>query len=194
MKNFCGISILFFVLLVPVNHTIAQVDSMKFAGIKITVPPKDKNNNSYLFMTIGYQFPSWYRVPMIPENAADMKIRGNMNVKVPGWFAGIGIMKKTGSHFEAGLLVDFYKSSITVAEAGQRSTSDWVYEQSNNLSYYTEVFENNIDRISEVISFRASIRYKLPLGKFQFWGGIAPGTFSSTINYSENHNNDSCNH
>jgi len=188
MKHIHLILILF--CLVPFVHTIAQVDSMKFDGIKIVVPSKEKAGNTYFFISTGYQFPSWCRVPMIPENARHMNIKGDMNVKVPGWFAGIGIIKKTKTHFEAGLLVDFYTTSIPVAYSGQRSTSEWVYAQNNYLSYFTQIFDNSIHRKSEVISFRASIRYKLPLGRFQFWGGLAPGTFSSTIKYSEENNNE----
>lgn len=171
-------------MFIPGIHTLAQVDSMKTEGIKIVIPATDKTGNTYFFITTGYMFPSWCRVPMIPENPGSMKIRGSMNVKVPGWFAGIGLLKKAGSHIEAGLLADIYQSRIPVARPGQRSTSDWVYLQNNKSNFYTDIFDHSVYRKSTVISIRASIRYKIPVGKFRFWAGLAPGTFSSVINYS----------
>jgi hypothetical protein len=188
MKKYCLISILFRLLLFPVNQAIGQVDSTKFKGVKITVPSKEKKNNTYFILAGGYQNPSWYRVPMIPENHSNLTIKGNMNVKVPGWFAGFGFMKKTRTPFEVGLLVDFYKTSIPVAYSGQNSTSDWLMMvQSGNPNYLSA---NDIDRISEVYSFKASIRYKISLAKTQFWCGLAPGTFSSKVWFKEINNNE----
>ena len=108
-----------------------------------------------------------------------------MEVYIPGWTAGIGIMKKTKSRFEAGLLADYYRNSVRVAISGQSSTSEWVYEQSGNTSYFTRVFENDINRINEAISFRGTVRYKVPVNIFRVFGGVTGGTFSNNISFVE---------
>lgn len=180
------IIILSYLVLHPSDYLFAQADTLKFDGVEVIVPSTGKKkNNTYFLISSGYQLPSCYRVPMIPEISHNMEVRDNMYVKVPGWFAGIGIVKRTRSRFEFGILANYYETSIPVAKSGQRSTSNWVYEQSGNGSYFTEVFENDVDRISEVFSFHATVRYKIPAGKFQFWAGLSPGTFSSKINFSD---------
>jgi hypothetical protein len=157
---------------------------MKLDGVKVIIPSKEKKKkSSYFIVSAGYQLPSWYRVPMTQEYPHNMITDGSMNVKVPGKFAGIGIMKKTKSHFEFGILGNYYETNIPIARKGQKSTSDWVYEQSG--SYKTDFDTLDIDRISEVFSIRATVRYKIPAGKFQFWGGIAPGTYSSKIEFTD---------
>jgi hypothetical protein len=186
-KFYLGTFILTFLMFV--NQLFAQTDTSVVVGVKVKVPSKEKKNTSYIFLTGGYQNPAWYRVPVIPEFPVNMEIKGD-KVRVPGWFAGIGIMKKTRTKFEVGILADFYKSTIPVAFSGQRSTGDWVLEQSANTTAFTDVFSSDINRVSEVIAIRASIRYKIPAGNFQFWGGIAPGTFSSKVYFSESGFND----
>lgn len=166
------------------NQLYAQKDTSSIVGIKIKVPEKSKKNNSYIFITGGFQNPVFYKLPVIPEFPVNMVLDGN-SAKASGWFAGFGIMKKGKSNFEVGILGDFYKTTIPVAIEGQRSTGDWVYEQTANTSYFTDVFLTDINRVSEVISIRAAVRYKIPVGKIHFWGGIAPGTFSSKVYFSE---------
>ena len=179
--------ILFSLILLPLTsfNVKAQEDSKNIDGITIIVEEKDKSKNSYIFISGGYQAPAWIRVPMTPENSPDIHKQGNMKVQVPGWFTGFGIIKKTKSRFEAGLLADYYKSCIPVAYSGQRSTSDWVYEQNFNTGYFTQVFEDDILRVNETLSFRGVIRYKIPVPNFSFWGGLTGGTFSSKISFNE---------
>jgi hypothetical protein len=189
MRKLYLIFSIFTLFIFPLHNAAAQSDSGEIKGIKIIVPSKEKKNNSYFFISGGYQFASWYKVPMVPENHTGLTTKGHMDVKVPGWFCGIGIMKKTRSNFEVGILADFYRTIIPLAYSGQRSTSDWVFEQTGNVSYFTDVFENDINRISEVYSFRAAVRYKVPIGKFQIWGGLAPGTYASKIYFVEKNSN-----
>jgi len=191
MKIFILLPVLFFPLFFPGFNVIAQADTLKYADVKVIVPSiKKKPRTSYFLFSAGYQVPAKYKLPMIPENPYNIDVTGDLNVKVPGWFAGIGLMKRTRSRFEAGLLVDYYRASTPVAYAGQRSTSDWVYERSGSTNYFTDVFENNIDRVSEVFTVRATVRYKLPLGNFRIWGGLAPGTFASNIRFMEEGNSE----
>jgi hypothetical protein len=185
MTKYHVVCTLVFLWILPVNYVTAQVEVKKNSAVKIKVPSKEKKNTSYYFFTIGHQYPTWYNVPMIPQYPVNMVYSGKMKVQVPGWYAGIGIMKKTRTNFEVGLLGDFYKTTIPVALAGQRSTSEWVSEKRGGVSAFTDTFVNDVSRISEVYSIRASIRYKIPVGIFQFWGGIAPGTFSSKIYFAE---------
>jgi hypothetical protein len=173
-------------ILLDIDFAVAQTDTIQYEGVKVILQKEHKKNNTCFLFSMGYQLPAWYRVPMIPENSKDMKINGNMKVKVPGWFAGLGIIKTTRTNFEIGILLDYFKSTIPIAYAGQRSTSEWVYEQSGNETSFTDVFEKDIFRISEVISIRATVRYKVPIGKCQIWGGISPGTFAGSIHFSEN--------
>ncbi len=176
--------IILIITMFPVNYIFSQADTVKLDGVKVIIPSKEKKKkSSYFIISGGYQLPAWYRVPMIPEYPQNMIIDGNMDVKVPGKFAGIGIMKKSKSRFEFGILANYYETSIPIAMAGQRSTSDWVYEQSG--SYTTDFYTLDIDRISEVFSIRATVRYKIPAGKLQFWGGVSPGTYSSKIEFTD---------
>jgi hypothetical protein len=188
LAKFKSIGFIFLsLLLIPLTYinVQAQEDSKDVDGITIIVEEKDKSKNSYIFISAGYQAPAWIRVPMTPENSPDIHKQGNMKVKVPGWFTGFGIIKKTKSRFEAGLLADYYKSQIPVAYSGQRSTSDWVYDQNFNTGYFTQVFEDDILRVNETLSFRGVIRYKIPVHNFSFWGGLTGGTFSSRISFNE---------
>lgn len=186
LRKITPLLILFFGCLLFLPHSLrAQYDTIVHEGVKVIVPLKEKKSNSYLFICGGAQLPAWTKVPMTPEDPKNMILNGRMSVKSAGWFAGIGILKKTKSNFEIGLLGDYYRSSIPVAFSGQRSVSEWVFVQSDSSSLYTDVFANDINRVSEVLSFRASIRYKIPIGKLQLWGGIAPGTFSSRIYFDE---------
>jgi hypothetical protein len=188
MRKFYVIFILLHLLFIADNQSFAQADTTKSFGVKVTAPGNENRNTTYFFISAGQQLPGWYHVPMIPEFPVNMELNGKMNVRVPGWFAGIGIMKKTKTKFEVGLLCDFYKTTIPIAFSGQRCVSEWDYVQRKAGTFYTEIRENDINRISEVYAIRASIRYKIPFGPFQFWGGIAPGTFSSKVYYSETGN------
>jgi len=163
---------------------LAQYDTSVVSGVTIKVPVKEKKKNSYIFLTGGFQNPTWYKVPVIPEFPVNMVIKGS-SVKASGWFAGFGIMKKSKKHFEVGLLADFYKTTIPVAYSGQRATGEWVTTQTPDSSSFTDVFTTDMKRVSEVISLRASVRYKIPVGKIQFWGGIAPGTYSCKVYFPE---------
>lgn len=196
MQNFKNRYFLLFIitlffLSVAVNAD-AQGDTLKYEGVKVIVPPKEVNTgNTYFIFSGGYQLPSWYRVPMIPVNQGNVQYRGNIEAKVPGWFTGIGVIKRTRSNFEVGILADYFQNTIPVALSGESSTSEWVFEQPGSTSNITEVFLYDIDRINQVISVRATIRYKIPLGKFQVWGGLAPGTFSTKIYFAESNRNES---
>ena len=174
------------ILLFQVHLIFAQADTMKFEGVKVIVPQSDKKKNNTCFIfSSGYQLAAWYKVPMIPEFPHNMVIDGNMKVKTPGWFAGFGIMKRTRSRFEYGILANYYVTTIPVARLGQRSTSQWVYENTDSVSYFTSLFEYDVNRVCKVISVRASFRYKIPAGKINFWGGVSPGTYSSIIEYTD---------
>jgi len=178
--------LLFIVLftIIGSSHLYAQKDSSIVSGIKIKVPEKGKKNNSYIFITGGFQNPVFYKLPVIPEFPINMVLDG-YSAKASGWFAGFGIMKKGKSNFEVGILADFYKTTIPVAFEGQRAKGDWVFEQTANTSYFTDTFLTDMNRVSEVIAIRAAVRYKIPVGKIHFWGGVAPGTFSSKVYFSE---------
>jgi len=187
--KFC-LSALLFILLFE-SQVFSQTDSSVVVGVKVKVPSKEKKSNSSIFVTGGYQNPAWYRVPVLPEFPLNMEIDGD-KVRVPGWFAGIGVLKKTKSNFEVGLLADFFKTTIPIAISGQRGKSDWVFEQSANISDVTDfAFTTDLNRVSEVIAIRATVRYKIPVGNFQFWGGVAPGTFSSKVYFSQGGFNES---
>ncbi len=185
MNRYFLLSILLQLVIMCNNSAMAQADTIKYEGVKVIVPTNEKieKDNTYFFISGGYQIPAWYRVPMIPEFPVNMVVDGNMNVKASGWFAGAGLMKRTRTRFEVGITADFFKTIIPVAYGGQRSTSDWVLEQSGVLT--TDVIENNINRMGEVISIRATVRYKIPIGKFRVWGGVSPGTFSSKIYFQQ---------
>ncbi len=173
-------------LLCSIVSLFAQDEPISMKGIEVIIDKTGKTKNSYIFITTGYQFPAWTMVPMTPENSPELYKRSDMEVHIPGWFAGIGIIKKTQSRFEAGLLADYFKSTVPVAYSGQRSTSEWVYEQNNKLDYFTEVSENDINRVNEVLSFRGTIRYKIPFKFFSIWGGLTGGTFSNTVSFPGN--------
>jgi len=185
MKRYFLLSIIVQLVIICNNSAIAQADTMKYEGLKVIVPTNDKieKDNTYFFISGGYQIPAWYGVPMIPEFPVNMVIKGDMRVKASGWFAGAGIMKRTRTRFEVGIAADFFKTTIPIAYAGQRSTSDWVFEQSGVLT--TDSMESNINRIGEVISVRAIVRYKVPIGKLKLWVGVSPGTFSSKIYFQQ---------
>ncbi len=178
------------VLAIPFSSVLSQQDTLKTTDITIIIPGKRQKIDSYIYLTGGYQVPAWIRVPMLPENFSGTKKEGNMEVKVPGWTTGIGIMKKIKKNFELGILMDFYRSTIPVAYSGQRSSSSWVYDMNQDSSYYTQVFSGNINRLSDVFSFRTTFRFKIPAENFCFWGGICAGNFSGSITYSEKNVND----
>ena len=174
------------IFLLNLNNLYSQADTIKHEDVRLIIPVKDKRNaNTYLMLSGGYQIPSWFAVPMIPLNQADLKVNAKGDVKASGWFAGIGLMKRAKSNFEYGFMADFYKTSIPVAYAGQNSSSDWVLSNTGGTPYSSPI---DIYRYSEVFAFRATVRYIIPAGNFQFWGGVAPGTFSSKVYYSENRN------
>ncbi|MCB8995566.1 MAG: hypothetical protein H6538_08155 [Bacteroidales bacterium] len=178
-------TLLIFGLLFWSFQTYSQAETDNDIGVTVKVPVKEKKSNSYIALTGGYMTPAWYRVPMTAEFPGSMLLKNSMEAKAEGWFAGIRIMKKSKSHFAAGITASYYYSTIPVGFAGMRSGSDWVMEQSGGVSFYTDPLPNDINRVSEVIVIRALVKYNIPFGKFQFWVGLAPGTFSSNIHFTE---------
>lgn len=162
----------------------AQQEIKAGNGITVIVPSREKVKTSYFTFAGGYQIPSIVNVPMVPENAPDLVKESDMEVVIPGWFAQIGINKKTRSNFELGLLAGFYSNSVHVALDGQRSTSDWVYEESGNTDRFTEVFDEDVVRTSNVMTVKALIKYKYNIQNINLWIGLTGGTFSSAIDYS----------
>jgi hypothetical protein len=159
----------------------SQADTVKYNDIKVIVPkPEKKKSTTCLLLSGGYQVPEFYNVPMVPVTPGDLKVKGDMQAEASGWFAGAALIKRTGSHFEAGIEGSFFRSSVPVAFAGEQSKSAWVFQNNGNDSL-TGIFNYEIDRTGDAIVIRALIRYKIPVGNFRIWIGAAPGTFSSKV-------------
>lgn len=166
-----------------------EIDDGK--GITVIVPSKEKVKKTYFTFAGGYQIPSIVNVPMVPENAPDLVKESDMEVVIPGFFAQLGIIKKTKSNFEIGLLSGYYSNSVHVALKGQRSTSDWVLEESGNTDRFTDIFDEDVLRTSNVVAIRAAIKYNYSIQNVNVWIGITGGTYSSAIDFSNNNGSNS---
>jgi hypothetical protein len=167
----------------------SQITAAKGDGIEVIIADKsDRKLNSYFMINGGYQTPYLVAVPMIPENTAPENYSVNtlngMQALTEGYSFGLGVFNKTKSWLEVGLLVDYYNNSIAITKAGERSMGPWVLEQTNNASDLTDPFDEDQNRVSEVYVIRACVRLKLPLGPVRLWGGIAGGSYTSTVRYT----------
>lgn len=157
-------------------------------GIEIVVPKNaDRKLNSYFTINGGFQNQYMVSVPMIPESASpgEYIIEDDLKALAHGFSFGLGVLNKTGSYLDIGLLADYYNNSVDIAKTGERSMGPWVSEQNGGLSEMTEPFVADHQRVSEVYVIRAAIRLKLPLGPVNFWVGITGGTYTSTVRYTE---------
>lgn len=157
-------------------------------GIEVIVPKKtDRKLNSYFLLNGGYQNPFMLTVPMIPENTAagNFVIEDDLMALAHGYSFGLGVLNKTRSFLEVGLLADYYNNSVDITKTGERSMGPWVSEQNNGGSNLTDPFDADHQRVSEVYVIRATVRLKLPLGPVHLWVGITGGSYSSTVRYTE---------
>lgn len=173
-----------------VGRINAQNPVVSQDGIEVIIPDKsDKKLNSYFLINGGYQNQYLVTVPMIPENTPSEKYSVNslngLQTLVEGYSIGLGVMNKTKSYLEVGLLADFYNNSVVITKTGERSMGLWVLEQTNGTSELTDPFEEDHERVSEVYVIRACLRIKLPLGPVSLWGGITGGSYTSTVRYTE---------
>ncbi len=159
-------------------------------GIEVIVADlTDRKLNSYFMINGAYQTPYMVAVPMIPEHtpAGDYSVNSlnGLQALTEGYSFGLGLMNKTKSWLEVGLLADYYNNSLAITKAGERSMGPWVLEQTNNTDDLTDPFDEDHNRISEVYVIRACVRLKLPLGPINLWGGITGGSYTSTVRYTE---------
>jgi hypothetical protein len=168
----------------------AQETNRSYEDIIIKDPYKPKPRTTYFSLAGGSQLPFWTNVPMTPLESPEIRKKSEMEVETSGWFAGLSIIKKTKSRFEAGLDLSYYRSSVPVAYKGKPSVSDWVHQQNNYTSFSTLPFDKNISKLMEVYTIKALCRYNIPLNYFKTWAGISGGTYSSNIYYGTDESKD----
>jgi len=160
---------------------VAQVDSTIVSGIEVITPVKVKGTRTNFYLSGGLQSKGWFAVPMVPESIDPELLRNGNELAASGWFAGIGASKPTDLHLEFGIMLNYFSSSVPIAFEGERSTGDWVLEQSGSL--YTDPFAYQVDRINNVFSIRTFARYNVNFKPFNYWVALYAGTFSSSITY-----------
>jgi hypothetical protein len=189
MRAFILLVVVFYKVL-SFSFTHAQESTRSYEDIIIKDPYKPKPRSTYFSFSGGTQVPFWTNVPMSPTDSPDIRKKSNMEVEASGWFAGISIIKKTKSRFEAGLDFSYHRSSVPVAYRDKASVSEWVFEQNNSSSALTPPFNHDINRLNEVYSIRALCRYRIPIKNFKTWAGISGGTYSSNIYYGTDETKD----
>ncbi|MFZ5939391.1 MAG: hypothetical protein ACOYXB_02350 [Bacteroidota bacterium] len=160
---------------------LAQVDSTVVIGVEVVAPRKEKASRTNFYLSGGMQYKTWYSVPMVPENIDATVLRNGNELVTPGWFISAGASKPTDLHLEFGIWLSYFQSSVPVAFAGQRSTGDWVLEQTGSL--YTDPYAYNVDRINNVYAIRIFSRYNFNFSPFNYWIAVYAGTYSSNIIY-----------
>ncbi|MCF8226408.1 MAG: hypothetical protein K9J30_11080 [Bacteroidales bacterium] len=186
--NYSKISFMVLVcMLSSANQLKAQDSVIVDEGIEIIVPTfRERLQDSYFFINGSWQTPYMVTVPMIPENTPPENFtdNGELHVLTEGYSFGIGMLKIHNKIFEAGFLVDYYYNAVPVTQSGERSMGPWVLEQTGT-SMYTTLFEKDHNRVSETLVIRATARLKWPLGPVKLWGGLAGGTYSSTVRFTD---------
>jgi len=177
MKRICLVFAVFFAL----GEISAQVDTSVVSGVEVIVSKKTRNIRTNFYFSGGLQGKTWYAVPMVSENTDPAILRNGNELPATGWFAGIGASKPTSLHLEIGIMLNYYSSSVPVAVAGERSTSDWILDMTG--SYFTEPYTYGINRINNVFSVRTFLRYNINFRPFNYWVAVHAGTYSSTITY-----------
>ncbi len=187
MKNFTyGIQGILIMIILSFQAPViwAQEPVNNPPGVEVIIQDqREKVLNNYFFIHAGYQNPYWVTVPMVPETIKPENFREGEQLETlaSGYFLGAGIMNKTQKFLEVGLMGDYYYSTAALTRSGQRSMGPWVRLQTTDNSYYTDPFDTDHNRVSEIIIIRATARLKLPLGPVNLWAGIAAGTYTSTL-------------